>query len=52
MPCYTLGIMKNLILLLILAAAIIFLFVSKNRERVKVNEKDLLKIHISGKRTR
>jgi len=44
--------MRKLILLLIIAAAIIFLFGFLNKERVKVNEKDLLKIHISNKRTR
>jgi len=46
--------MKKLILLLIIAAVvvIIFLFGARNKERAKVSEKDLLKIHIYGKRTR
>ena len=40
--------MKKLILLLIIAAVvvIIFLFGARNKEGVKVSEKDLFKIHI------
>jgi uncharacterized protein involved in outer membrane biogenesis len=40
------------IVLITIALVLSFLFVLRNNEKNKINEKDMLKIYISGKRTR
>jgi len=44
--------MKKLILLLIAVLAIIILIGFKNRDRVSINNKDLLEVQIHSQRTR
>jgi len=44
--------MKKLALLLIIAVSIILIFAFKNNDKSKISEKDLLKIHISGNKSR